>query len=100
LFDYFLFSYSFFLMIRRPPISTLFPYTTLFRSQYLDDSRQLDVASLFLKIMDSGICAPFYTVGCRIHQALPPGRYVLHPPMSLEKVQFGFLLAIHIYADE
>ena len=26
------FSYFFFLMIRRPPRSTLFPYTTLFRS--------------------------------------------------------------------
>src|SRR6201997_5881183 len=26
-------SYSFFLMIRRPPRSTLFPYTTLFRSR-------------------------------------------------------------------
>src|SRR2546430_11478688 len=26
-------SYFFFLMIRRPPRSTLFPYTTLFRSQ-------------------------------------------------------------------
>src|SRR5256884_9962070 len=25
----------FFLMIRRPPRSTLFPYTTLFRSQYV-----------------------------------------------------------------
>src|SRR5260221_6339985 len=28
----------FFLMIRRPPRSTLFPYTTLFRSQADDDS--------------------------------------------------------------
>src|SRR5690348_18276161 len=28
-----LFSYFFFLMIRRPPRSTLFPYTTLFRSK-------------------------------------------------------------------
>src|SRR5437764_8380619 len=28
-----LFSYVFFLMIRRPPRSTLFPYTTLFRSE-------------------------------------------------------------------
>src|SRR5690349_22689656 len=27
------FTYSFFLMIRRPPRSTLFPYTTLFRSR-------------------------------------------------------------------
>src|SRR3989442_6837566 len=32
------FFYFFFLMIRRPPRSTLFPYTTLFRSQ-LHDSR-------------------------------------------------------------
>src|SRR5256885_3718721 len=31
----FLFSFFFFLMIRRPPRSTLFPYTTLFRSQVL-----------------------------------------------------------------
>src|SRR2546425_12965981 len=29
-------SFFFFLMIRRPPRSTLFPYTTLFRSQRLD----------------------------------------------------------------
>src|SRR5438105_10232216 len=30
-----LFSYLFFLLIRRPPRSTLFPYTTLFRSGFL-----------------------------------------------------------------
>src|SRR2546422_9422992 len=29
-----LFFFFFFLMIRRPPRSTLFPYTTLFRSHY------------------------------------------------------------------
>src|SRR3712207_8854425 len=29
---------SFFLMIRRPPRSTLFPYTTLFRSHDADDA--------------------------------------------------------------
>src|SRR5206468_12662687 len=34
-----LFLFFFFLMIRRPPISTLFPYTTLFRSA--------EVANLF-----------------------------------------------------
>src|SRR5256885_13837523 len=34
--------FFFFLMIRRPPRSTLFPYTTLFRSlpESLDDARQ------------------------------------------------------------
>src|SRR5260370_14391863 len=31
--------YFFFLMIRRPPRSTLFPYTTLFRSQQLAPGR-------------------------------------------------------------
>src|SRR3712207_9478612 len=30
-------SYFFFLMIRRPPRSTLFPYTTLFRSEEVPD---------------------------------------------------------------
>src|SRR6266496_5982591 len=31
---FFLFFFFFFLMIRRPPRSTLFPYTTLFRSRF------------------------------------------------------------------
>src|SRR6266705_6279021 len=33
----FFFFFFFFLMIRRPPRSTLFPYTTLFRSPFTDD---------------------------------------------------------------
>src|SRR5258708_39710671 len=39
--SFFLYFFFFFLMIRRPPRSTLFPYTTLFRSRQLsiDDSR-------------------------------------------------------------
>src|SRR5256885_16935256 len=32
-YDVFFFFFFFFLMIRRPPRSTLFPYTTLFRSE-------------------------------------------------------------------
>src|SRR5215211_8212762 len=36
LFCFFFFFFFFFLMIRRPPRSTLFPYTTLFRSYPLD----------------------------------------------------------------
>src|SRR6266480_5467290 len=35
LFIFCLFFFFFFLMIRRPPRSTLFPYTTLFRSRFL-----------------------------------------------------------------
>src|SRR3712207_7192071 len=36
--------YFFFLMIRRPPRSTLFPYTTLFRSEAEDERAALPVA--------------------------------------------------------
>src|SRR3712207_8095920 len=36
----------FFLMIRRPPRSTLFPYTTLFRSRYLMMAKNDPLASL------------------------------------------------------
>src|SRR5688572_33376510 len=36
----------FFLMIRRPPRSTLFPYTTLFRSPDVDPPRQHDVEAV------------------------------------------------------
>src|SRR5947199_8293945 len=35
IYSYFYISLFFFLMIRRPPRSTLFPYTTLFRSLFL-----------------------------------------------------------------
>src|SRR2546429_7025947 len=34
----------FFLMIRRPPRSTLFPYTTLFRSRFRSRHREADLA--------------------------------------------------------
>src|SRR3712207_8499882 len=36
-------------MIRRPPRSTLFPYTTLFRSQKGEDGREIGVVSPFPK---------------------------------------------------
>src|SRR5438034_9193144 len=37
-------SFFFFLMIRRPPRSTLFPYTTLFRSELPRDDRRRGAA--------------------------------------------------------
>src|SRR3712207_7234534 len=42
----------FFLMIRRPPRSTLFPYTTLFRSEILKEYRSIPISlDEFLAIM-------------------------------------------------
>src|SRR3712207_7765962 len=55
----------FFLMIRRPPRSTLFPYTTLFRSQHTPNDRffvrnhtltpTIDVDSWRLRLFGSGL---------------------------------------------
>src|SRR2546427_6606152 len=47
-----MFSFFFFLMIRRPPRSTLFPYTTLFRS-----------LSLFRVVARDGARFPSYEAG-------------------------------------
>src|SRR2546428_6472857 len=41
---HYVFFFFFFLMIRRPPRSTLFPYTTLFRSLHLDRRQPPDRA--------------------------------------------------------
>src|SRR5216684_6582596 len=46
IFLFFFFFFFFFLMIRRPPRSTLFPYTTLFRSEVVIRDRNLPVAKL------------------------------------------------------
>src|SRR5437588_12662157 len=43
---YLRFVYCFFLMIRLPPRSTLFPYTTLFRSAYQQKESTARVASI------------------------------------------------------
>src|SRR3712207_6860708 len=51
----------FFLMIRRPPRSTLFPYTTLFRSL----SRSADSTTIVMRKHEAypeGVCEPFIVV--------------------------------------
>src|SRR2546428_7149882 len=45
----------FFLMIRRPPRSTLFPYTTLFRSTLERDTRQLQEWGIVLRDPSIGL---------------------------------------------
>src|SRR5690349_22834489 len=45
-------------MIRRPPRSTLFPYTTLFRSRFLEGFRAQDVRRFAIEVergVDGGI---------------------------------------------
>src|ERR1035437_6091946 len=50
----FLFLFFFFLMIRRPPRSTLFPYTTLFRSESVPLTRS-PVRALAIPILRAAI---------------------------------------------
>ncbi len=47
-----LFLFFFFLMIRRPPRSTLFPYTTLFRS-IKELKEEIESRGLTLKVIES-----------------------------------------------
>src|SRR2546430_12483512 len=53
----------FFLMIRRPPRSTLFPYTTLFRSLHYDFRWSTDHG-------DHGVASTFEEAQCRARTAL------------------------------
>src|SRR6266496_2399846 len=46
------FFFFFFLMIRRPPRSTLFPYTTLFRSRHRGHARPEVVATLVVHLLE------------------------------------------------
>src|SRR3712207_9491444 len=47
----------FFLMIRRPPRSTLFPYTTLFRSPLIDSENSMNAASIAKTVEERGASA-------------------------------------------
>src|ERR1019366_10673831 len=64
-----LFFFFFFLMIRRPPRSTLFPYTTLFRSQrfFLMTGGLLFVSSILMYFFAS----PAFMKACYFGMSLP-----------------------------
>src|SRR5438552_12861995 len=51
------FIYFFFLLIRRPPRSTLFPYTTLFRSRRADPSSVSSATRASMPVIRSQSCS-------------------------------------------
>src|SRR2546421_11941668 len=60
------FFFFFFLMIRRPPRSTLFPYTTLFRSLFVAFLRMGELEEFdFLKLMLAKNAAGVFSSGSR-----------------------------------
>src|SRR5258705_10068694 len=48
-------------MIRRPPRSTLFPYTTLFRSLHEQRQRPLDLRHEVARVSGAGVARDFVT---------------------------------------
>src|SRR5690348_18009362 len=69
-------------MIRRPPRSTLFPYTTLFRSGYTQETRQADQLPHAMNPISLGTC------GCRLN---PPtaGQIVIICRFLTERPRLG-----------
>src|SRR3712207_8422199 len=57
-------------MIRRPPRSTLFPYTTLFRSQRKDSNSNILVGNLTWNSSIMTFKASLYSVGAHVHSVL------------------------------
>ena len=88
-------------MIRRPPRSTLFPYTTLFRSNFFDDPipAGYDMISL-VRILHDHDDAPAASILRNIRQSLQPGqRLLIAEPMAripgaeaMGEAFFGFYL--------
>src|SRR5258705_9780804 len=56
-------------MIRRPPRSTLFPYTTLFRSQVVDGAREIPEQTANQRKLGAALLLPD-----DVHDALEEGR--------------------------
>src|ERR1035438_3146341 len=83
-------------MIRRPPRSTLFPYTTLFRSVYLPHPQAFDQplfdgrAPSTLAEVDDGLDAKFGEVlETRVRRLGPPGQAVIHLIKVWQARSFG-----------
>src|SRR3712207_8755834 len=70
-------------MIRRPPRSTLFPYTTLFRSQQL--ARELLYHSTLAVVLHKGIVLLGRTLGEGLKPVGVMGHTVLHGPLRSEE---------------
>src|SRR5256886_11986475 len=69
--------YFFFLMIRRPPRSTLFPYTTLFRSSLANGIKYAVTHGAKVISMSIGYSAPSVTVRSELQDAYDHGVVVI-----------------------
>src|ERR1041384_4114028 len=90
---------SFFLMIRRPPRSTLFPYTTLFRSEV--GERKSYSMNRLAKTVTLALCLFVLPSGLVFAQATPASPLQSEPDSKApEKAAAYYNFALgHLYAD-
>src|SRR2546430_8173612 len=95
--------FFFFLMIRRPPRSTLFPYTTLFRSRGLSrlEYRGYDSAGLAVQV-DGGVRSEEHTseiqsqskLVCRLLLEKKQTNYRIHESICVRLVNLCFYVCV------
>src|SRR5215204_7567374 len=85
--------FFFFLMIRRPPRSTLFPYTTLFRSRAEQERREhadLQAAAVALLVRVLGLRSEEHTSELQSHSDL-----VCRLLLEKKKKKISFVLVVN-----
>src|SRR2546422_10947471 len=72
-------------MIRRPPRSTLFPYTTLFRSRYGGVFRSADAGATWTQVNDLQAIPHYYYDDVWVDQANPDHIWTVSPSLLESK---------------
>src|SRR2546429_9855233 len=89
-------------MIRRPPRSTLFPYTTLFRSHGIANDGATAARKAFLGGVDMDMASSLYheNLAQLVRSGEVPEAAVDEAVRRVLRVKFGLGLFDHPYADE
>src|ERR1051326_6435499 len=94
---------SFFLMIRRPPRSTLFPYTTLFRSMQASTANRIDLlvehfANLVVRETERVARSEEHTSELQSHSFIPYAVFFFNDTATTEIYTLSLHDALPIYA--
>src|SRR2546426_12540699 len=80
-------------MIRRPPRSTLFPYTTLFRSLMNDVPEEAVEALLAVCARNAGVFQDYFSIRARLGRVRRMSRYHISAPFREPRRRYSFTAA-------